>query len=288
MTSPIRLFAAVALVMTAFAANSILNRAAVGTGGIGPLDFAAIRTASGAIALAALVFASNGSWRMSARRLIVGALSLLVYMLGFSLAYLRLDAGAGALILFGGVQITMFAGALAGGERPRPARWAGAALALTGLALMVWPAAGARVDPLSAGLMALAAAGWGVYSLNGRHVADPLAATAANFLLAAPLCVAAALFATGAEGLGAATGRGIVLAVISGVVTSGLGYALWYSVLPRLAASTAALAQLTVPVIAFAGGVAILGETPQLATVFAAVLVLGGVAFGTMAGSRQR
>ena len=285
MTAPLRLGALVALVMTAFAANSLLNRAAVGPGQIDALTFAAVRTGAGAITLAALVLLGGRRWHQPPAALAIGALSLVTYMVCFSLAYRRLDAGVGALILFGGVQLTMFAGGVIGGERPRPARVAGALLALAGLAWMVWPHGGARIDPDFAGLMALAALGWGIYSLNGRRTTDALAATAGNFVAAAPICVLAVLVLGHPDIAPSATGIG--LAVVSGAVTSGLGYALWYAVLPRLEASLAALAQLTVPVIAMAGGMALLDERVGPATLMAAALVLAGVALGSLAGRRK-
>ncbi len=285
MTAPLRLGALVALVMTAFAANSLLNRAAVGPGHIDALTFAAVRTVAGAVTLAALALIAGRLRRPPAAALAIGALSLVTYMVCFSLAYRRLDAGVGALILFGGVQITMFAGGILGGERPRPARVAGALLALAGLAWMVLPRGTGDTDAGYAGLMALAAVGWGIYSLNGRRATDALAATAANFVAAAPICVLAALMLPHPDI--APSAAGIALAVVSGAITSGLGYALWYAVLPRLEASLAALAQLTVPVIAMAGGAALLGERIGPATLMAAALVLAGVALGSFAGRRK-
>ena len=276
-----RVFILTALVMAAFAANSLLNRAAVGGDQIGALSFALVRTASGALALCAIVAARRRFEWPSGNALAVGALSLSTYMIGFSLAYRELDAGAGALILFGGVQLTMFAGALAGGERPQVRRWTGTALALAGLAWMVWPASGAEIQPVHAGLMGLAAAGWGIYSLNGRRTGDPLSATTANFVLGAPLCAIAVLLSPPGSEVNM-TAYGAVLAVISGAVMSALGYALLYVLLPQIAASAAAVSQLTVPVIALAGGAVLLGEIPDITTVASAGLVLGGVALGTI------
>lgn len=284
MTGPGRLALLVALVMTAFAANSLLNRAGVGAGLIGALDFAAVRTVAGAAMLGLLV-GLRGSFALPPARLaVVGALALVTYMIGFSLAYLRLDAGLGALILFGGVQLAMFAAGLMGGERPGPRRWIGSAVALGGLVWMFWPGHGVRIDPLAALAMAAAAIGWAVYSLNGRKSGDALGTTAATFVLAAPLCAAVALAAPDPT---PATARGLMLAVVSGAVTSGLGYALWYRVLPRLSATAASLAQPSVPVIVLAGGLALLGETVAPATMLAAALVLGGVALGSLP-ARQR
>lgn len=259
------------LVMVAFAANSVLNRLALIDPGMGPASFAAIRLVSGALALAAMVairdrafLGFRGGWH--------GAAALAVYVLGFSFAYVSLDAGVGALILFGGVQLTMFGGALWLGETVSPRRWIGAVIALGGLAWLLWPGATVSVPPFGAALMLAAALGWGLYSLIGRGATDPLAATAGNFLLAAP--VAALLWGIVQDGT---TPRGLLLAVISGVLTSGLGYALWYSVLPRLQASVAAVAQLTVPVIALAGGALLIGEGISTRLVLASFLVLGGV-----------
>lgn len=279
-----RLALLTALTMVAFAANSILNRLALADGAAGPADFAALRLVSGAVMLCMLV-ALRDPARLRGSASLRGAASLATYMLGFSFAYISLDAGVGALILFGGVQITMFAGALIGGERPHALRWAGAAIALGGLAWLVWPTGAVRPDPAGVVLMAAAALGWGVYSLIGRASRDPLAATAANFLWAAPAALAVWLIWDDGSGM---TGWGALLAVLSGAVTSGLGYALWYSVLPALAASSAALAQLTVPVIAALGGAVLLGEALTARGAVAGALVLGGVALGTLAGRRRQ
>lgn len=280
-----RLFLLTALTMCAFAANSVLNRLAVGGGAIGPFGFAAIRLASGAAALALLAHMRGRGLSFAGRRRALGAAALLAYMLGFSLAYLALPAGVGALILFGGVQITMLAGALMSGEALPPRRWAGAGLAFAGLAWLLWPGpGGGAAPPLAALSMAMAAVGWGVYSLAGRREGDALAATAANFALAAPVAIAAALAAGGG---GAFRAPGVALALLSGIVTSGLGYALWYAILPALGAGRAAVAQLTVPVIAALGGVALLGEAPGLRFALAAALVLGGVGLASMPGLRR-
>ncbi|MBT0958156.1 DMT family transporter [Alphaproteobacteria bacterium KMM 3653] len=267
-----RLILLTALTMAAFAANSVLNRMALEASGTGPAAFAALRLVAGAAMLWLLVCLRSGPVlpRLNPR----GAGSLALYVLGFSFAYVSLETGAGALILFGGVQITMFAGALMGGERVPAARWAGAALAFGGLAWLLWPS-GAAPDPLGAGLMAAAALGWGIYSLIGRGATDPLRETGANFVYAVPLGLIA--FAALPDAL---TAQGALLAVASGALTSGLGYALWYQVLPALGAARGALAQLTVPVIALAGGALFLAEPVTWRFITSAALVLGGVALG--------
>lgn len=275
-----RFFALVALAMTAFAANSVLNRMALATDAISPTEFAGIRTLAGAVTLLFLLAVQRRRPPLIKRGRALGVVSLTIYMLGFSLAYLTLDAGLGALILFGMVQLTMFVGGLLGGERVPAARWAGAVIALGGLAFLLWPVGATAPDPLGGVLMGVAGIGWGVYSLAGRNARDPLAETGANFVLAAPLTLVPLLLISG----GADPGRsGIVLAIISGAITSGLGYALWYRVLPRLVPSLAAIAQLTVPVLAALGGVAFLGEAPSARFALATFLVLGGVALSVAA-----
>jgi len=266
-----RLVALVCLTMTAFAANSVLNRLALAGGEAGAASFAALRLVAGALMLFALVhmrgarLPRGGGW--------AGPLALFAYMVGFSYAYLTLDAGVGALILFGGVQVTMFAGALLRAEAIPAVRWAGAALAFSGLVFLMWPSGPAQVSPSGAGLMLVAAVGWGVYSLLGAGARDPLGLTGRNFLLAAPLGLAVLVVLP--DGLSL---HGALLAVLAGAVTSGLGYALWYHVLPQLSASIAAVSQLTVPIIALVGGMVFLGETADWRFAVAALMVLGGVA----------
>ncbi|MBY5986412.1 DMT family transporter [Roseovarius atlanticus] len=273
-----RLFLLTALTMVAFAANSILNRLALARGHIDAVPFGAIRLVAGAAMLAGLCIVLRGGLRLGGPARVAGVVSLLVYMYGFSLAYTALDAGLGALILFGMVQITMFAAALLTHESLPARRWIGAGLALAGLAWLMWPGAGTPVSPAHGALMALAGIGWGVYSLAGRKSKDALQATAANFTLAAPFGLLAWLALPSPADAAPLTTYGILLAVFTGAVTSGLGYALWYTVLPSLAASVAAVAQLTVPIIALLGGIVLLNESLTVQIVLSSALVLGGVA----------
>lgn len=276
-----RLFALTALTMLAFAANSILNRAALSGAGMDPVGFALIRVLSGAVVLAILV-AMRG--RFAIQRIDIAAVfGLVAYLLGFSFAYQDMDAGLGALILFGGVQITMFAGALRGGETPGWQRWLGAGMALSGLVFLLWPSDAIHLTFKGFLLMSLAATGWGIYSLIGRGSVDPLGATCWNFIYATPFVALALLFSDSAASLSIA---GVLLAAVSGAVTSGLGYALWYAVLPKLGATRAGLAQLSVPVIAIGLGVILLGETLALQSLFSAGLVLSGIAVGVFSGRR--
>lgn len=267
--------------MVAFAANSLLNRAALVEGEAGAAAFAALRLISGAVVLALISARRGGVPPLWTRQRALGAASLALYMLGFSFAYVALDAGLGALVLFGMVQLTMFGGGVVLGERPAAARWIGAALALFGLAWLVWPGSTDAPNAVAVLLMVAAGFGWGLYSLAGRGATDPLSETAANFLCATP--VALLIWIVWPDGV---TLRSALLAMVSGGLTSGLGYALWYSLLPRLEASVAALAQLTVPVIAVAGGVILLAEPVTLRLILASAVILGGVAFGIL-GQRR-
>ena len=277
----IRLIVLVALTMVAFAANSVLNRWALLDGQTGPASFQALRVLSGAMCLGVLLIIRSGMPKLAGKGRAVGTGALLTYMVGFSFAYVALDAGVGALILFGGVQITMFGGAVLGGDRPPFARWLGSVIAFSGLVWLLFPGASGAPPLVPAALMAVAALGWGVYSLVGRGATDPLAETGANFICAAPLAFLVWLILPDNM-----TATGAFLAILSGAVTSGLGYALWYSVLPRLDAAVAALAQLTVPVIAVLGGVAFLSEPASSRLILACLVVLGGVAFGLIGGQR--
>ncbi len=278
-----RLFLLTSLTMCAFAANSILNRLAIDSGASDPAGFAVIRVLSGALVLAVLVALRGSSIPVFNRRRVVGAGSLSLYMIGFSVAYLTLDAGLGALILFGVVQITMFAIGALTGATPTTRQILGAAIALGGLAFVLWPAGAVQVDPVGASLMTAAGVGWAIYSIAGRSEPDALSGTAANFLVALPV-TGLALLLLGSNWQMTALGYG--LATLSGAVTSGLGYALWYRVLPQLTPAIAAIVQLSVPVIAIAAGVVLLAEAANLRLMLGAGFVLGGIALAVARRSR--
>jgi drug/metabolite transporter (DMT)-like permease len=267
-----RLLTLTALTMTAFAANSILCRQALDTTPIDPATFTVIRLVSGAATLWLIVRlrsggnAPAGSW--------AAAFSLFAYAAAFSFAYVSLSAGTGALILFGAVQATMILYGLLRGERFTPLQTAGLLLALGGLVALMLPGVTAP-HWTGATLMTVAGVAWGAYSLMGRASSRPIETTAGNFLRAAVFgaalsAVSFAVFAWDA--------RGALLAVLSGAVASGLGYALWYTVLPALRATQAATVQLGVPVIAAIGGVLLLGERLSLRLVLCSVAILGGIA----------
>ena len=281
--SAARLFALTALAMAAFAANSVLNRMALVGGETDALAFAAVRVVAGAVMLAVLVAARGGPIWVGAAGRVAGVFGLVVYLVGFSLAYLALGAGVGALILFGSVQVTMFAGAVIAREPVPVRRWLGAALAFGGLVWLVAPG-GTEVPLVGAASMALAGFGWGLYSLAGRKAGDALAATAWNFVLSVPVVLAVALLA----GQMQVTATGVWLAVLSGAVTSGLGYALWYGVVPHLGAARAGVAQLTVPMLAALGGALMIGEGVSWRFAVASALILGGVGLASLQSGLTR
>jgi drug/metabolite transporter (DMT)-like permease len=265
--------------MVAFASNSLLCRAALATGSIDAITFTALRLGGGAAALLLLARARTrgGSW--------LAAAALAAYAFLFSVAYLRIPAGVGALALFGAVQATMLAVGFVRGDRPGAREWLGFGLAVAGLVALTRPG---RTAPDLAGVLMMAGAGaaWGVYTLRGRGNTDALGVNAANFARSAALVP---LFAALALGLppGApdfhATPRGIALALVSGSVTSGLGYAVWYAAVRGLTTTRAAIVQLSVPPLAALGGVALLGETLTLRLGLAGAAILGGVALAVTA-----
>jgi drug/metabolite transporter (DMT)-like permease len=264
--------------MLAFAANSLLCRFALQQDRIDPASFGAVRLLAGALVLAIVMrarrqpVAAAGDWRSAAL--------LFAYVALFSFAYVSLAAGTGALILFGAVQLCMLGVGLLRGERFAPAGWLGLLLALAGLAVLLLPGAAAP-SLLGAALMAGAGIAWGGYSLRGKGVPDPLAATAGAFIRAAPLGLLPVLALLPALH---ADARGVALALASGALSSGLGYVVWYAALRRLSALRAAVVQLSVPLIAALGGVLLLGEAFTLRLGLAALAILGGIAL--VLGSR--
>src|SRR6478752_9180986 len=236
------------LALIAFASNSLLTRLALGTHQIDAAGFTAVRLVAGAVMLVALVVMQTKSW----------------------------SAMKGTMIGYGIVR----------GERSSAMIWLGLLLAAAGLALLTVPSV-TRPDPLGVLLMAIAGVAWAVYTLVGRGTANPVAANARSFFWSAPLAIALVLFVIGSHPDAAPSARGIGLALVSGAVTSGLGYAIWYRALPSLSVTQAAVAQLSVPVIAALGAVAVLGEAVSSRLVVAGVLVLSGVGLVLSARARQ-
>ncbi|WP_026279442.1 DMT family transporter [Thioalkalivibrio sp. ALgr3] len=269
---PVRVVVLMSAALIAFAANSILTRAAFTSTSIDPVSFTAIRIVSGAIMLWLIVRAQptlpegRGSWG--------SALALFVYAIGFSFAYLSLTAATGALLLFGAVQVTMISWYLATGARLTSRQWSGFALALAGLIWLLSPGLSAP-PPIPAALMIVAGVAWGVYTLRANGSGDPTRVTASNFLLASlPALVLAMAFIPEAI----VDVPGVLLAAASGALASGLGYAVWYAALKLIRTSTAAVAQLSVPVITAIAGAGLLSEPLTLRLVLAGLVVLGGIA----------
>jgi drug/metabolite transporter (DMT)-like permease len=254
---------------------------ALGADEIDAASFTAIRLVSGALTLSILLLvfgktrsvAKTGNWR--------SAFFLFAYAICFSFAYLGLTTATGALILFGCVQMTMIGISISKGERPGGLEWLGLLIALGGLVYLVFP--GLSSPPLiSAALMAAAGAAWGIYSLRGKDSKDPLDDTTANFIRSVPMIALAALPFVSQIHL---SSRGIILAILSGSVASGIGYTAWYAVLKYHTPTRAAVLQLAVPVIAAAGGVFIMSEIADTRLVISSALILGGIGI-TIAGKK--
>ena len=267
-----RVFLLTAATLVCFAANSLLTRAALDGGRLDWRTFTLVRLMSGAVVLWLLVrlraasAKERGSWK--------GGASLAAYAVAFTCAYTRIGAAAGALLLFGAVQITMIGVGLARGERPARIDWLGVLLAASGLLVLTRPGS-MRPDLVGSSLMVIAGIAWGVYSLIGRKSRDPLAATAGNFVWAtAGTVLVLAAWLTSPR----ITPTGVALAVASGAIASGLGYTIWYTVLPHLEAWRAAIVQLIVPILTAAAAVALLGEAVSTRLVASAALIVLGVA----------
>lgn len=267
-----RLAVAVALALLAFAGNSLLARLALRDGGMDPASFTALRLASGALVLWLLAIGfrkganGRGHW--------ASALALFAYAAFFSLAYVQLEAGAGALLLFGAVQVTMIGRGLWRGERLAMWQWLGLVLAVGGLAGLLLPGLTAP-PPGPSVLMVAAGIAWGVYSLRGQGGGDAIRVTAGNFLRCLPFAAVFWLLMLDGTRIDAA---GVGYALASGALASGVGYAIWYTALPSLRASTAATLQLCVPLLVALAGAAWLGEPATLRLALAALAIVGGVA----------
>ena len=260
------------LAMAAFAANSLLCRLALKQTRIDAASFTLMRIFSGALVLCLIAVLSQADWKRAGNW--TSALALFVYAAAFSFAYLTLPAGTGALLLFGAVQATMITWGWRKGERLGPLQLTGLALALIGLVLLVLP--GISAPPLSGSILMLAAGvAWGAYSLRGKSETHPANATTGNFLRALPFAIALSLALLPAMRLDS---LGIAYVATSGAVTSGLGYVIWYRALPGLKAASAATVQLSVPVLAAAGGILLLGESFTLRFLLSAIVILGGIA----------
>jgi drug/metabolite transporter (DMT)-like permease len=261
------------MALIAFAANSVLCRLALGERTIDASSFTVIRLLSGAMVLLAIIsIKSNktdsftkGSWSASSM--------LFLYAITFSFAYITLDTGTGALILFGSVQITMIVLSIISGERLHITEWAGVTIAFIGFVYLILPGV---TTPSAIGFLLMIVAGiaWGIYTLKGRSSDEPLMDTAYNFLRTLPLVIILAIITVKNSHY---SYQGVLLAVLSGGITSGIGYAIWYVALGGLSATQAAVVQLLVPVIAAFGGVIFVSETVTLRLIVSATMILGGI-----------
>jgi drug/metabolite transporter (DMT)-like permease len=279
--SRLRTLVLTVLAMLAFAANSLLCRMALAHTTIDAASFTSIRLVSGAIVLWLLVasrgraHAGQGNWR--------SAFALFAYAAGFSFAYVSLTAATGALLLFGAVQVTMIGHELLRGERLHVLQVVGCAAAFAGLVGLLLP--GLSAPPLGGALLMLGAGfAWGVYSLRGRQAVDPAGVTAGNFLRAVAFALLLALAMWRDRSMDAS---GAAYAIASGALASGVGYVIWYAALPRLQPTSAAIVQLSVPLLAAAGGVLLLGEPLSLRLVLASIAILGGIALVTTGFSQR-
>lgn len=266
-----RVMAVTTLAMLAFAGNSLLNRVALLETDIDAATFTTIRLVSGAAVLWLISIhrssaqPAEGNW--------LSALALFTYAAGFSFAYISLPAATGALLLFAAVQTTMLGYGLWQGERLTAIQWLGFGFAISGLLGLLLP--GLSAPPLLGSILMLAAGiAWGVYSIRGKTAGDPVLATTGNFLRAVPFTLVLSMIMLGSF---SPDWAGVGYAVLSGAIASGLGYVMWYSVLPALQATTAATVQLSVPVIAAIGGVLFLGESISLRLFLASIAILGGI-----------
>ena len=270
--SPVRLLVLTSLAMMAFAGNSLLCRMALKQTGIDAASFTTLRLVSGAATLWLVIRfrhdarPGRGNWP--------SALALFAYAAAFSFAYTSLTAATGALLLFGAVQATMIGQGIRAGERPLGVQLVGLVIAFAGLVGLLLP--GLSAPPLAGSvLMVGAGVAWGIYSLRGKGAGDPIRVTAGNFLRAAPLGLVLSVLMLGAASWDRA---GIAYAVASGALASAIGYAIWYTALPAMRATSAATVQLSVPVLAAFGGVVLLGEPVTLRLALASVAILGGIA----------
>lgn len=270
-------FSLVSMTLIAFAANSLFCRLALLDNSIDPASFTAIRLISGSITLVLiLLFFAKGSIQKPTHRNVRGAIFLLIYAVTFSFAYIQLDTATGALILFGMVQLTMITITQLKGVRLNRLEWVGFVLALLGFLYLTLPQ---FVTPSWISLLLMMASGvaWALYTLNGKASENPLMDTALNFLLSSPLVIVIAVIAVVFGQTIVLTTEGVILAVASGALASGVGYSLWYSILPKITTSQAATGQLMVPILAGIAGVLFVGEALTLTLIIAGVIILLGI-----------
>jgi drug/metabolite transporter (DMT)-like permease len=261
------------MALVAFAANSVLCRLALGAGAIDAASFTGVRLLSGSLILMAILWISDSRNTSASRGSWPASLALFLYAIAFSYAYITLDTGTGALILFGAVQITMILLSILSGNRLHATEWIGVGIAFAGFVYLVLPGVSA---PSLIGFLLMSVAGiaWGIYTLKGRGSSDPLADTSYNFLRTTPMVLMLAILVLPEAQFST---EGILLAVVSGAITSGIGYTIWYAALGGISTTQAAVVQLSVPVLAALGGVVFSGETITWRMTSSGALILGGI-----------
>ena len=262
------------IAMCCFAANSLLARSALAPFLIDPVSFPLVRAFSAAAVLAVAVAVRRGTLPKMAASSWRSRCMLLAYLVFFALAYTRLSAGTGTLILFATVQLSMLSVGLWKGDRLPFLSWIGFGAAALGLVLLVAPGLEAP-DPIGSIFMGISGLAWGMFSVLARRASDPLEANAANFLGCIPLLLLMHLLPDTDFHVSAV---GVALAIVSGTIASGLGYVIWYAALKRMQTIHAAAVQLSVPAIAALGGVVVLAEPVTIRLVVSSLAVVGGVA----------
>lgn len=270
-------YSLVLLTMLAFSGNALLTRAALASYNMDPELVLLLRVSAGAITLLLICYLKKYSLKILSNLHLKTAVALSLYLVSFSYAFTGLETGIGVLIQFGVVQLVMFASSFLSDQKVPKNKTIGAIIAFTGLIYLLWPSGDFTINLTSSVLMAIAGMAWGIYSVLGKKAASAIAATTASFLISTPICLIFVLLLPNNPDF-SWSNTGALLAIASGSVTSGIGYALWYYVLPKIPSTNAAVSQLSVPLIAAAGGMIFMQELITLKFVLSCVLVLGGIA----------
>ena len=263
--------------MLAFSGNALLTRAALASYNMDPELVLLLRVSAGAITLLLICYLKKYSLKILSNLHLKTAVALSLYLVSFSYAFTGLETGIGVLIQFGVVQLVMFASSFLSDQKVPKNKTIGAIIAFTGLIYLLWPSGDFTINLTSSVLMAIAGMAWGIYSVLGKKAASAIAATTASFLISTPICLIFVLLLPNNPDF-SWSNTGALLAIASGSVTSGIGYALWYYVLPKIPSTNAAVSQLSVPLIAAGGGMIFMQELITLKFVLSCVLVLGGIA----------
>ena len=275
--SLVYVYSLVLLTMLAFSGNALLTRAALASYNMDPELVLLLRVFAGAITLLLICCVRKYSLKIFSNLHLKTAAALSLYLVGFSYAFTGLETGIGVLIQFGVVQLVMFASSFLSDQKVPKNKTTGAIIAFTGLIYLLWPSGDFTLNFESSVLMAIAGMAWGIYSVLGKKAESAIAATTASFLISTPICLIFVLLLPNNPDL-SWSNKGALLAIASGSITSGIGYALWYYILPKIPSTNAAVSQLSVPLIAAAGGMIFMQELITLKFVISCVLVLGGIA----------